>query len=404
VKLLIVSQYFWPESFLINDIAIKLAELGHEVVVATGKPNYPDGDIFKGYKGWGLQHEESFGKIKIFRVPIWPRKKGRAVHLLMNYFSFVLSGLIFFPWMLRGQHFDAILAMGLSPITAVIPGIPLKWLKRTKLTIWLQDIWPESLSATGHVQNKQIIRFVNWLVKGIYHFSDTILVQSRSFVEPVSRLSGFDKVVYFPNSVALLNPKLDSPDVPSSLLKELEKSFSIVFAGNIGTAQAVETIVEAVKKIKSETKIKLFLVGSGVCLDWVKKQKEESDLNNLYLAGRFPMSVMPAIFHRASALLVCLKDKPIFAYTIPSKVQAYLAAGRPIIASLKGEGARVVTESGAGLVCDPENAEALADRIMDLYLMSKAERDHMGASGKRYCAKNFDMNKKVQELVSILSC
>ena len=404
MKLLVVSQYFWPEDFIVNDLVRKLVAQGHEVVVATGKPNYPDGKVFAGYRAGGVQRERYLDQVDVVRVPIWPRGKGGGFNLAMNYLSFVVFGLLCFPWLLRSRSFDAIVVFAPSPIIQAIPAILLKWLKRAHLAVWVQDMWPESLEATGFVRNRAVLNGVGVLVRWIYAMSDTLLLQSRAFDEPVAQYAGRGKLVYFPNA---LDPDSTAVSVSAQglapeLLDALGQGFSIVFAGNIGKAQAIETLVEAAALLRGETGIRLVLVGSGSMLDWAREQKAQRKLDNLMLPGRFPAALMPRLFDRASALLVSLKSGGALAYTVPSKVQAYLAAGRPIIAALHGEGAKVVGESGAGLVCEPENAQALAACIRGLMALAATERAAMGHNGQRYFSEHFDMNRQAARLVEIL--
>ncbi|WP_397377504.1 glycosyltransferase family 4 protein [Pseudomonas sp.] len=403
MKLLILSQYFWPESFIINDIVRTLDEQGHEVVVATGKPNYPDGKLFEGYRLWGTQREYYQGKVEVLRVPLWPRGEGGARNLIFNYLSFVLSGLLFLPWMLRGREFDAILVFAPSPITQAIPAIALKWLKKAKLALWVQDLWPQSLSATGFVKNPQLLKVVGWLVRAIYRHCDTLLVQSRAFVEPVADYAAREKIQYYPNSLDVRPPRLVVP-IPSELSELLEKYFCVVFAGNLGTAQALETIVQAAVQLRDDPLIRVVLVGSGSRLAWLKAQQQAHGLDNLVMPGRFPMESMPQIFERSSVLLVSLNDEEAFAQTVPSKIQAYLAAGRPIIACLNGEGARVVCEAGAGLASPAEQVLPLVANIRCMKALTEAERIAMGCSGKAYFYKNFEMTEQVKVLADHLSC
>lgn len=397
-----LSQYFWPESFIINDIVRTLEEQGHEVVVATGKPNYPDGKIFDGYRASGTQHEHYLGRIEVLRVPLWPRGQGSAKSLILNYLSFVCSGLICLPWMLRGREFDAILVFAPSPITQAIPAILIKWLKRAKLALWVQDLWPESLSATGFVRNPCLLRAVGWMVRAIYRPCDTLLVQSRAFVEPVAQYADRAKIQYYPNSMDVSVSKAVAP-VPGELLELLEQHFCVVFAGNLGTAQALDTLVQAAVHLRDEPRIRLVLVGSGSRLAWLKAQQQALGLDNLVLPGRFPMEAMPQIFERASALLVSLNDERAFAQTIPSKIQAYLAAGRPILASMNGEGARVVREASAGLASPAEQVLPLVANICSLNALDASERETMGASGRAYFDANFEMTSQVRRLVELLS-
>lgn len=401
MKILVVSQYFWPESFIINDIVRTLDEQGHEVVVATGKPNYPDGKIFEGYSAKGTQRERYLGKIDVLRVPLWPRGEGGAKNLIFNYLSFVFAGLLFLPWMLRKREFDAILVFAPSPILQAVPAIPLKWLKKAKLALWVQDLWPESLSATGFIHNRYVLRLVGEAVKVIYRHCDTLLVQSHAFVEPVARYAAREKIQYYPNSMdtrGALSPFV----VPPELDAMLTQHFCVVFAGNLGTAQALDTLVEAALQLRDDAQIRIVLFGSGSRLDWLKSQKSALELDNLVLPGRFPVEAMSAIFKRSSALLVSLTDEEVFAQTIPSKIQAYLAAGRPIIASMNGEGARVIDEAGAGLTSPAEQVPPLVANIRRLKAMGTQERAAMGEAGRAYFDANFDMDSQVSRLVGLL--
>ncbi|SDP85168.1 glycosyltransferase family 4 protein [Ectopseudomonas guguanensis] len=402
MRVLVLSQYFWPESFIINDIVRTLEEQGHEVVVATGKPNYPDGKIFDGYRASGTQHEHYLGRIEVLRVPLWPRGQGSAKSLILNYLSFVFSGLMCLPWMLRGREFDAILVYAPSPITQAIPAILIKWLKRAKLALWVQDQWPESLSATGFVRNPYLLRAVGWMVRAIYRPCDTLLVQSRAFVEPVAQYADRAKIQYYPNSMDVSTSKAVLP-VPDELLELLEQHFCVVFAGNLGTAQALDTLVQAAVHLRDEPRIRLVLVGSGSRLAWLKAQQQALGLDNLVLPGRFPMEAMPQIFERASALLVSLSDEPAFAQTIPSKIQAYMAAGRPILACMNGEGARVVCEAQAGLASPAEQVLPLVANICSLKALDASEREAMGTSGRAYFDANFEMTSQVRRLVELLN-
>lgn len=404
MRILVLSQYFWPESFIINDIVRVLNEQGHVVVVATGKPNYPDGEVFDGYRAAGMQREHYLDRIEVVRVPVWPRGRGGARNLVLNYLSFVFSGLLCFPWMLRKQQFDAILVFAPSPILQAIPAIPLKWLKNAKLGLWIQDLWPESLAATGYVQNRRALAMVAWFVKGIYRCCDILLIQSQAFFESVSRFVPENRIVYFPNSVDVsATVSGASARLPMALADQLEAHFCVVFAGNLGKAQALDTLLQAAFQLRDKPEFRLVLVGSGSQLAWVASQVQTLALDNVILAGRFPMDTMPAIFERASALLVSLTNEEIFAQTIPSKIQAYLAAGRPILASLNGEGARVVLEAGAGVVSPAEHVGALVENIKHLMSLDGSERARMGRAGREYFDKNFEMSGQVRKLVNILS-
>lgn len=402
MKFLIVTQYFWPETFSINDLAKTLRDQGNEVTVVTGKPNYPDGKLFDGYRAAGIQREAYDSDIDVFRVPMRPRGKNRALDLFLNYASFVCSGLALFPYVLRGRSFDAILVFAGSPNVA-LPAIPLKWLKKAHLAIWVLDLWPESLSATGYVRNPLVLRVIGWVVRFTYGCADTVLVQSPAFVEPVERFCRRGKVIYYPNSsLALDAPESQTTKLPSALSETLRCKFCVVFAGNIGSAQAVETLVEGASLLVDLSDVRLVLVGSGSRLSWVQQAVLDRGLENVLLPGRFPVSAMPELFHRASCLLVTLKGDEIFSYTVPAKLQAYLAAGKPIIAALNGEGARVVLEARAGLTCPAEDSEGLARCVRLLHAMSADERQRLGDSGRRYFSEHFEMRGQANRLVRLI--
>lgn len=401
VRILIFSQYFWPESFIINDIVRTLDEQGHEVTVATGKPNYPDGKVFDGYRAWGTQRERFLNRVDVVRVPLWPRGPGGARNLILNYLSFVLAGLVCLPWLLRKREFDAIVVFAPSPVTQTIPAIFLKWLKKASLALWIQDLWPESLSATGFVKSPKLLSAVGWMVKRIYHHCDLLLVQSHAFIEPVVRYADRHKIQYYPNSIDGSAPVSEQSLAPD-LLELFDSHFCVVFAGNLGTAQSLETLLSAALQLRDDPQIRVVLVGSGSRLGWLKAQQQALQLDNLVLPGRFPMEAMPGIYARSSALLVSLTSEDIFSKTVPSKVQSYLAAGRPIIASLDGEGARVVCEAGAGFVSPAEQVLPLVANIRRMKALGQVERDALGQSGKAYFEANFKMDVQVGHLIQLL--
>lgn len=395
MKLLIVSQYYWPESFRINDVVSALSEKGVEVEVLTGKPNYPGGQILPGYRAWGCQYDIRQG-VKINRIPLLARGSS-GWRLALNYLSFVISGLLFAPWMLRNRKFDVIFIYAPSPILQAIPAIFLGWLKGCPVVLWIQDLWPESLSATAHIQNRTILKLVEFAVRYIYRHTDLLLVQSRAFEEPVRALASGTRIVYYPNSADDTFAAPVTGETPC--IEGLEDGFSVMFAGNIGTAQAVEVIVEAALLLKKYADIHFVVLGGGSRWEWMRQEAQRCGLGNLHLPGRFPIETMPGFMQKASALLVTLADQEIFKATIPSKIQAYLAAGRPILACLNGEGASLVTEAGAGLAVSAGDSYALAEAVLCLYRMNKSERDAMGEQGRLYYMQHFSHDKLVDELI-----
>ena len=400
MKIALVTQYFWPESFTINEIVKVLVEQGHTVEVFTGKPNYPDGEIFPGYSAEGCTQETFAEKVAIYRVPLSPRGKSGAINLIKNYLSFVINGVRFFPKMAKEKDFDVIFVFTLSPITSVIPGIWLKWRLRKHLAIWVLDLWPESLSATGYVKNRFALKIVEQMVKAIYACTDTILVQSNAFIEAVGKYANRKKIFYYPNSY--LEPNLEAQDASSELCEVLENNFCVVFAGNLGKAQSLPTLVDAAEQLKDLDDFKLVLIGSGSMSGWLEEQKKQRNLDNLILAGRFPPEHMPIYFARAKCLLVSLGKDDILAKTVPAKVQSYLAAGKPLLASIDGEGAQVVESSGAGFSSRAEDTQGLVNNIRRMHQLTDEQREAMGQSGREYFLEHYEMHKQVRNLVEIL--
>ena len=387
MKVLVLSQHFWPESFRINDVVESLRSAGCEVCVLTGQPNYPEGAVFKGFRAAALTTERHSTGYLIHRVPLIPRGAGGAGRLALNYLSFLVSACMLGPWILRGQRFDVVFVYGTSPILQAIAGIVLKRLKKCVLVTWVQDLWPQSLEATGFVRNRRLLAAVDRVVRWIYRRSDLVLVPSKAFLAPVAAMAGRTPVEYHPNPGERRFEDRDGPDEPAL---HLEPGFNVVFAGNLGTVQALETVLAAAELLKDQREVRFVLIGSGSRSEWLQQQVRARTLENLRLPGRFPPQAMPNILAQASVLLVSLVRSPIMSQTVPSKLQAYLAAGRPLIAALDGEGARIVEEAGAGLTCPAEDSTALAGTVLRLKSLSAEELARMGASGRNYYETHFN--------------
>jgi len=401
VRVLIVTQYFQPESFRINDLAIGLRDRGHKVTVLTGLPNYPGGQFFSGYH-WFSKGEVWEG-ITIKRVPVIPRGKSRKIQLVLNYLSFAIFAGLLGPVRCRG-NFDVIFVFEPSPITVGLPAMMMKWLRKAPILFWVQDPWPEVLSATGAVKSRWILWSVDRLVRMIYRSCDRILVQSQGFTSHVvSRNIPSERVVYFPNWAESFFRPVELPSHAAEF-DEMPDGFRIMFAGNIGVGQSFETILEAAQLTRDQPEIKWIILGDGRQRDWVEQEVKSRGLSQtVHLLGRRPLETMPRYYATADALLCTLKQEPVFAKTIPSKLQSYLACGRPLLASLDGEGAEVVTQSGSGLVCPAENAEELAKLARKLFACSSQERKQMGQNGRAYYERNFDRELLLDRLERLMN-
>lgn len=388
MRLLVVSQYFWPENFRINDLVTELARKGHEITVLTGWPNYPDGKVFEVYRR-DPQHYASFGDVRVVRVPLIPRGRG-GLRLILNYLSFALSASLLGLWKLRGQKFDVVLVYEPSPITVGIPGAVMGAVKKAPMALWVLDLWPETLKAIGVVKSDALLWLVGRLVTFIYRRCDLILAQSRSFIPQIRRYAGEERrVEYFPNwaeSVFDGGVAEPAPEVPP-----IQQGFSVMFAGNIGEAQDFPAILAAAAALKGRSEIRWLIVGDGRMSPWVAEQIAAQGLEGqVQLLGRYPVERMPSFFRHADALLVSLKNEPIFALTIPGKLQSYLAAGVPVIAMLDGEGAELLSEAGAGLACAAGDHAGLAQAVLRLADMEASQRDAMGERGKALYARDFE--------------
>ena len=395
LRVLVVTQYFWPETFLINDVVKRLESNNCDVTVLTGQPNYPEGRIYNGYSALKFGKSASPGDYELIRVPVVPRGNG-AVRRVANYLSFVVTASTFGAVLLRQKQFDVVFVYAVSPIFQALPAIFLARRKKAALVVWVQDLWPDTLKSTEHVTNPRILRTVGRLTRYIYRQCDLILAQSNGFVAKIRQLCASPvpvRVQYNPGQP--VDPEIiaDGPRLPDG--------FCVVFAGNLGTAQSLETIVEAARLLVS-TQCRFIIVGSGSRSEWLKGQIARLNLENIHLLGRFPNDIMPAIFNQASALMVTLARSDNLALTIPSKIPSYLAAGKPIVASLDGEAAEIIARSGAGIAVPAEDAVALADAIRRLMALPQSTREQMGRAGQDCYRQFFEPDRLAKKMKSYL--
>ncbi|PZW95455.1 glycosyltransferase involved in cell wall biosynthesis [Pseudomonas sp. 478] len=389
LKILVVTQYFWPENMRINDLVRDFAEAGHEVTVLTGLPNYPEGSVFTDYKTNPANFKEYFGA-RLIRVPIMPRGK-RSLTLIFNYLSFFLSASTLGAIKLRNQKFDAIFVYAVSPIMAAIPAVILGRMKKTPVFIWVLDLWPETLRAVGVLRHPTLLAMVGRMVSWIYNRADYLLLQSEGFTDNVKQYCtkdiSLERLVYFP-SWAEDDFSVSSP-ISSSLLERDDSVFTVVFAGNLGEAQDFPAVLDAVESLKDRVSVRWVIVGDGRMSKWLSEQVGLRGLSNVLLLGRHPLSAMPGLFACADALLVSLKTNDVFEKTIPGKVQAYLASSKPVLGMINGEAARIIEESGAGFACSSGDTQGLARITLKLATTDVAQRVIMGQAGRSYYLSHF---------------
>jgi colanic acid biosynthesis glycosyl transferase WcaI len=387
MRLLIVSQYFWPETFRINEVARDLVSRGHHVTVLCGTPNYPAGRLFEGY-GWLRRTREVWCGVQIVRVPVVPRGQGSRWRLAANYLSYAIMASLLGPIRCRGRA-DVVLVFQMSPVIQGIAAVVMKRLRRAPMLFWVQDLWPESLIAVGAIRTRWLLWPIEMLVRGLYRASALVLIQSRAFSSHVAA-HGVppDRIRYFPNLA-------ESSYVPLPLeaahpaLNQVPRGFRVMFAGNIGTAQDLPTVLAAAELTRERPEIQWVIVGDGSMRAWVQAEIERRRLAAVHLLGRFPVEDMPRLFAGADALLVTLRRDPVLSLTIPAKVQSYLACAKPIIGALDGEGAAIIVEAGAGVCAPAEDPVALAAGVRELCDLNAAARLEMGRRGRDYFQANF---------------
>lgn len=399
MKILIVSQYFWPESFRINDLALDLVSRGYDVTVLTGKPNYPGGKVYSGYSFWNYQ-EEIYNGIRIIRVPIIPRGSASGIRLIINYLSFVISGCLYF--LFNRTKYDVSLTFATSPITSVYPALLHKRLCKSKAFLWVQDLWPESVSAAGKMKSSVILKFLNRMVSNIYSKSDQVLVQSEAFIQSVEDKGvPLGKIKYLPNWAEDIfeNKEILVDNKYDELFPE---GFKVVFTGNIGEAQDFDSILKAAELTKELEDIKWIIIGDGRKRSYVEKKIVELGIaNTFFLLGRYPLETMPTFLNKADVLLTTLKDEYIFSLTIPSKVQSYMAFGKPIIAMLNGIGSDIINDARCGYTVKAGDYESLAAKVKHAYMEPQATLLEMGDNGQKYYKSCFSKDKLIDYLLNL---
>ena len=397
MRILIISQYFYPENFRINDLCLGLKDKGHEVSVLTGKPNYPNGKFYNGYTFLN-KRQDNYHEINVYRSNLIPRGSASGLRLFINYISFVVFAIL--RILSIRDKFDRVFVYAPSPITVGYIGIFASFYFKAKPFLWVHDLWPESVKAAGGINNKIILSLINFMTKSIYYFYDNILVQSPYFKDYlVNQGVNSEKIIYYPYYAESFYKVVDKNEKIESMFP---KGLNIVFAGNIGVAQSFDTIIDAVKIALNDIKsLNVIVLGEGRDKARILKKIKENDLNNFYFMGSFPSENMPEYFASADALLVSLKKSKIFSSTIPGKLQSYLACGKPIIASLDGIGAKIVNDASCGFSSDAENPLGLAHSIISFNKLKNIDRLKLGENGRKYYENEFERKKLLSKLIDI---
>ena len=398
MRILIVTQYFWPEEFRVNDIVKYFLKKDYQVDVLTGLPNYPDKQVYSEYKKNTKKYNKYIGA-NIIRVPIILRGSGTPLKLFLNYLSFVLSAIIIGSYKIRKKNYDIIFTFATSPITVALPAIFYSFIKNTPHILWVLDIWPDILRELKIIKSKFLIKFLRIIVNFIYKNVDVILAQSKGFKQIISQnVEDASKIFYFP----AWSENLSGYDNKDDILPDLNKyknQFNIVFTGNIGEAQNFENIIAAADFIKDEKNLNWLIIGTGRKVFEYSKLIKKKNINNFIFFGHRPIEQIQIFHNLASILLISLAGDKFLSTTIPGKFQTYLGSNKFILGFLKGSAAELIKDSKTGIVIDPNSPKELANSIIHLKRNPKILQDViLNSYGKKYLEKNFNKELILLEL------
>lgn len=387
MKILVVCQYYYPEPFRISDICEELVKHGNDVTVVTGTPNYPMGEIYPGYED--VAHtDEVINGVKVHRCPIHPRKTG-AIHRLWNYYSYSFASSRYIKTL--DDSFDVVFINQLSPVMMANAGIKYAKKHKKKSVLYCLDLWPASLGVGG-INGGIIYKWFYRESNKVYKAVDKILISSRSFAAYFNDEFGITETEYLPQYA-------EESFTPEECKKEPNEYVDLMFAGNIGTAQSVDTIIKAAALCKDIPNLRWHIVGDGKELDNCKRLSKELEAPVTFY-GRKPIEEMPKYYAMADAMLVTMKKDPIISLTLPGKVQSYMAAGKPIIGAIDGETKVVITNAKCGVCVDAQDGILLAKSVKTYYKEAFAL---WGKNGYDYYRSCFSKDAFVTKILAIFN-
>jgi lipopolysaccharide/colanic/teichoic acid biosynthesis glycosyltransferase len=388
LRILLISQWFDPEpTFKGQLFAQELKRQGHDVRVLTGFPNYPGGKVYDGYRIRLFQREVVDG-IPILRVPLYPSHDGSGLRRAINYLSFAATATL---GALLTKRPDVAYVYH-PPATVGLPAMALKLFKGVPFVYDVQDLWPDTLAATGMLNRRSLLALVGRVMTGVYRAASSVVVLSEGFrAALVGRSVPEGQIHVIPNWADEKQINLAQP--PASRARELgfDGKFTVTFAGNMGKGQALETVLDAAEILRERGDIRFLLVGGGIESESLKRHAVERELDNVVFLPRRPISEIGEILALSDALLVHLGDDPLFAITIPSKTQAYLMAGRPILMGVRGDASRIIEQTSAGISFEPENSADLASAVRALTNLSEPELRLMGERGQAFYREHMSL-------------
>lgn len=398
MKILLVTQYFYPEEFKSNDIAFELVKRGHQVDALVGIPNYPEG---KYYKGYGLLRKrcEIVNGVNVYRAFQTPRGKG-SWRLPFNYLSYVISGCVDVLFHFAWKKYDCVICHETSPIFQAYPGLLVSKLRKIPFYMWVLDIWPDAMRSGGGMKNEKIIAWADRRVKNIYKRCTKILISSKRFTESILPKGDFeDKIVYFPNwseDMLALSSDYDIPQLP--------EGFKIMVAGNLGKSQNLDAVAEAMLKLRDVPEIKWIFVGDGSRKEWLDRFILKNGLEeSAFSFGRFPFAAMPAFYKQADAMLVTLRAEfPHLGMVVPARLQSYMSAGRPVLAMIGPGGQDIIMEADCGYSVNAGDVNAFVKMIREKVLTDRTSFEAKGKNGRKYYEKNYRKGDCIDHLEEII--
>ena len=400
MRILILTQWYLPEpQELLSELAETLQKLGHEVTVLTGYPNWPAGKLYPGYR-LRLYQREDINGVPIIRVPLYPNHSLSSVKRIANFLSFSVSLTVLGPWLM--PPVDVIHVVH-PPLTMGWAAWILSRYHRIPFTYEILDMWPETLRATGMLNNEQALKLIGRFAKWVYSRAAAIRVISPGFRDNlIDKGVSSEKIHVISNWVDTNFFRPVESDVVMAKKLGLAGRFNVMYAGTIGLAQGLDTVLDAAILLRDIPKVQFVLVGDGADCQRLQVMAAERQIHNILFLGRHPATEMPRLYALADVLFLHLKDDPLFRITIPHKIFTYLASGLPILAAIEGDASEVVCGAQAGVVCKPGDPKGIADAVRKLYLLSPAERTSLGMNGRRAAVELYTRENLVAQIEQMI--
>lgn len=402
MRIIVVTQYIYPENFKSNELVFEMSRRGHTVDVLTGIPNYPEGVYYKGYGIFKKRKEKKDG-VTFYRCFQSPRgRKASGLGLSLNYITFVISAtfrvLLFFAWK---KKYDAIIAHGPSPITQIIPAIFLSKIRGVNVYSWIMDIWPDAIkNSVNEGLYKKIAPVLKEITKWVYNNSHKLLITSKGFEDLMNRDGNYsDKILYYPNW------SIDLKHIPADYsIPQLPEGFKIMLSGNLGESQNLDAIGETMLLLKEYKEIKWIFVGDGSWKSWLDDFIKNNDLSETAITlGRFPGEAMATFYQYADAMLITLRGGFIdLEMTVPARMQSYMSAGRPVLGMIGRGVSDLIAEADCGYSVPAGDFKELVDVILNKVLTNREAFEKKGQKGRAYFEKEFILEKCIDHLEKII--